>query len=130
MSELQDTADHLIVAGRGRVIADTSMRDLLAAASGDLVLLRTSAPAEAIKTLTSAGATVSASGAEVLLVSHFSSERTVATLTAGRVPFSEVSAHRASLEDAYLQLTKDAVEFSAARAGSAAPAPDLGGTAR
>ena len=54
-----------------------------------------------------------------------------------RVPFSEVSAHRATLEDAYLQLTKDAVEFSAARATTpaslAAPgalAADLGETAR
>src|SRR5580693_8451957 len=60
MSELQDTADHLVVAGRGRVIADTSVKSLLAAASGDRVLLRTSAPAEAIKTLANAGATVAA----------------------------------------------------------------------
>ena len=135
MSELQDTADHLIVAGRGRVIADTSMRDLLAAASGDLVRLRTSAPAEAIKTLARAGATVTATAPDVLLISHLSSERTVAALTANRVPFSEVSAHRATLEDAYLQLTKDAVEFSAARATTTAAAPgavaaDLGETAR
>src|SRR6202042_2820698 len=115
MSELQDAADHLIVAGRGRVIADTSMRDLLAAASGDLVRLRTSAPAEAIETLAGAGATVAAEAPGVLLISHLSSERTVAALTAHRIPFSEVSAHRATLEDAYLQLTKDAVEFSAAR---------------
>ena len=134
MGELQDTADHLIVAGRGRVIADTSMRDLLAAASGDLVRLRTSAPAEAIKTLADAGATVTAAAPDVLLISHLSSERTVAALTASRVPFSEVSAHRATLEDAYLQLTKDAVEFSAARATApAAPgalAADRGETAR
>jgi ABC-2 type transport system ATP-binding protein len=57
----------------------------------------------------------------------------VATLTARRIPFSEVSAHRATLEDAYLQLTKDAVEFSAARAASpAAPCAgaDLGEAAR
>jgi ABC-2 type transport system ATP-binding protein len=133
MSELQDTADHLIVDGRGRVIADTSVSDLIAAASGDRVRLRTSAPAEAIQTLARAGATVAASAPEVLLVSHLSSERTVAALSADRVPFSEVSAHRASLEDAYLQLTKDAVEFSAARAAPTAPAArgaDLGETAR
>ena len=104
------------MAGRGRVIADTSMRELLAAASGDRVRLRTPAPAEAVKTLAGAGATVAATAPDVLLISHLSSERTVAALTADRVPFSEVSAHRATLEDAYLQLTKDAVEFSAARA--------------
>jgi ABC-2 type transport system ATP-binding protein len=134
MGELQDTADHLIVAGRGRVIADTSIKELIAAASGDRVLLRTPAPAEAVKTLARAGATVAATAPDVLLVSHLSPERTVAALTADRVPFSEVSAHRATLEDAYLQLTKDAVEFSAARAATpAAPGPlaaDLGETAR
>jgi ABC-2 type transport system ATP-binding protein len=115
MSELQDTADHLVVAGRGRVIADTSVENLIAAASGDRVRVRTSASAEAIKTLRNAGATIAATASDVLLISNFSSERTVVALTAAGVPFSEVSAHRATLEDAYLQLTKDAVQFRAAR---------------
>ncbi len=44
MSELQDTADHLVVAGRGQVIADTSVAALIAAASGDRVRLRTQRP--------------------------------------------------------------------------------------
>jgi ABC-2 type transport system ATP-binding protein len=130
MSELEDTADHLIVAGRGRVIADGCVRDLIAAASGDRVVLRTSAPAEAIKTLASAGASVAATAPEVLLISNLSSERTVAALTANSVPFSEVSAHRATLEDAYLQLTEDAVEFKAERTASAANAVPLRETAR
>ena len=43
MSELQDTADHLVVVGRGQVIADTSVAELIAAASGDRVTVRTSA---------------------------------------------------------------------------------------
>ena len=51
MSELQDTADHLVVAGRGRVIADTSVAELIAAASGGRVTLRTAAPAEAAAVL-------------------------------------------------------------------------------
>jgi len=118
MGELQDTADHLIVAGRGRVIADSSVSELLAAASGARVRLRTSAPAEATETLAAAGATVAPAAPDVLLVSHLSPERTVAALIARQIPFSEVTAHRATLEDAYLQLTKDAVEFSAARATS------------
>ena len=126
MSELQDTADHLVVAGRGRVIADTSVKSLLAAASGDRVRLRTPARAEATAALSragagtgSAGVTVAATASDVLLISSLSPERTVAILTAAGVPFSEVSAHRATLEDAYLQLTKDAVEF---RADQRAPA--------
>jgi ABC-2 type transport system ATP-binding protein len=105
MSELQDTADHLVVAGRGRVIADTSMRDLIAAS------------AAAMTALADAGAGVAATAPDVLLISNLSPERTVASLTAANVPFSEVSAHRATLEEAYLELTRDAVEFKA-RAGS------------
>jgi ABC-2 type transport system ATP-binding protein len=54
------------------------------------------------------------------VISNLSPERTVAILTAAHVPFSEVSAHRATLEDAYLRLTKDAVEFRADRLTPAA----------
>src|SRR5438309_2001626 len=113
MSELQDTADHLVVAGQGRVIADTSMRDLIASASGDRVQLRTSAIAKATEVLANAGATVAATASDVLTIARLSSERTVAALTAAHVPFSEVNAHRATLEEAYLELTRDAVEFKA-----------------
>jgi ABC-2 type transport system ATP-binding protein len=127
MSELEDTADHLVVAGRGRVIADTSVSNLIAAASGDRVRLRTAARAEAIAALGAAGATVAATATALLVVSNLSPERTVAILTAARVPFSEVSAHRATLEDAYLKLTKDAVEF---RANRPAPAPGTEQTGR
>jgi ABC-2 type transport system ATP-binding protein len=113
MSELQDTADHLVVVGRGRVIADRSVADLIAAASGDRVRLRTAAPAEAMTVLAHAGGTVAALAADLLTVSGLSSERIVAALTASQVPFSEVSAHRASLEEAYMELTRDSVEFHA-----------------
>jgi len=111
MSELQDTADHLVVVGRGRVIADTTVASLLAAASGDLVTLRTSVPAEATTVLEDAGATVAVTGADALMISGLPAERVVALLSGSAVPFSEVSAHRATLEQAYMELTRDAVEF-------------------
>jgi ABC-2 type transport system ATP-binding protein len=113
MSELQDTADHLVVVGRGTVIADTSVRDLIAAASGDRVELRTTARTEAMTVLANAGATVAVTGSDVLTVSSLSAERIVAALTDSRIPFTEVTAHRASLEEAYMELTRDAVEFRA-----------------
>jgi ABC-2 type transport system ATP-binding protein len=113
MSELQDTADHLVVVGRGKVIADASVRDMIAAASGDRVELRTPARAEAMTVLARAGAEVAATSQDVITVKGLSPERTVAALTADRVPFTEVSAHRASLEEAYMELTRDAVEFRA-----------------
>jgi ABC-2 type transport system ATP-binding protein len=113
MSELQDTADHLVIVGRGRVIADTSTAGLLAAASGNRVTLRSTAVAEAAAVLQRAGATVATAGNGTLTVSGLSAEKIVTLLTGQAVPFSEVSAHRASLEEAYLQLTRDAVEYRA-----------------
>ena len=84
MSELEDTAGHLVVVGRGRVVADTSVADLIAAASGHHITLRTTAPAEATTVLTSHA-----------------------------IPFTEVTAHRATLEQAYLELTRPSVEYRA-----------------
>jgi len=113
MSELEDTADHLVIAGRGKVLADTSTRDLLAAASGDRVTLRTTAADRAATVLVRAGATATADG-DTVTVSGLASEKVVLVLSENAVPFSEVSAHRASLEEAYLELTRDAVEYRAA----------------
>jgi ABC-2 type transport system ATP-binding protein len=119
MSELQDTVDHVVVAGRGKVIADASVAHLLAAASGDRVALRTVAPSAAA-VLGKNGATVTATGPGALTVSGLAAEAVVALLSGSGVPFSEVSAHRATLGEAYLELTREAVEFRAATALEAA----------
>ena len=120
MSELQDMATHLVVIGRGRLIADAGTADLLAGASRGLVSLRTGATAQATAVLTEAGATVAATGPDTLAVSGLASERVVALLGASAVAFSEVSVHRATLEEAYLELTGSAVEFRAAEAAEEA----------
>jgi ABC-2 type transport system ATP-binding protein len=121
MSELQDAADHLVVVGRGKVIADTTVAALLAAASGDRVLLRTTAVPAATAVLERAGATVAA-GLDRLMISGLSAERVVSLLSEQSVPFSEVSAHRATLEQAYMELTRQAVEFRPAGFDAAADA--------
>ena len=113
MSELQDSADHLVVVGRGKVIANASVRELIAAASGDRVSLRTSARSEAMTVLAHGGATVAATDRDTVTVTGLPAERVVALLGESAVPFSEVSAHRATLEEAYMELTRDAVEFRA-----------------
>ena len=114
MSELQDTATHLVVIGRGRLVADTSVADLIAAASGERVTLRTTARSEAMTVLADAGATVAVTDRDTVTISGLAPERIVAVLGEHGVPFSEVSAHRATLEEAYMELTRDAVEFRAA----------------
>jgi ABC-2 type transport system ATP-binding protein len=114
MSELQDAATHLVVIGRGRLIADTSVAELIAAASAGRVALRTAARADAMSALAAAGATVAATGADTLTVTGLAPERIVSVLGESGVPFSEVSAHRSTLEEAYMELTRNAVEFRAA----------------
>ena len=116
MSELEDTADHLALAGRGKVIAHTSTAELLARTSGGRVTVRTTAPAQAASVLAGAGATVAPSGPQTLTVAGLPGERVVAVLSQNGVAFSEVAAHRASLEEAYLELTGGAVDYRAATA--------------
>jgi ABC-2 type transport system ATP-binding protein len=114
MSELQGTATHLIVIGRGRIVADTSVAELIATASGGRVRVRTTARTEAMTVLAHAGATVAATDRDVLTVSGLDAGRVVELLSESAVPFSEVAAHHASLEEAYMELTRDHVEFRAA----------------
>jgi ABC-2 type transport system ATP-binding protein len=111
MSELQGTAGHVVIIGRGKVIADTSVADLLASVSGDRVMLRTAAPTQAAAVLAPAGATVAVTGPDALTISGLPAERVVALLAESSIPFAEVTAHRATLEQAYMELTKDAVEY-------------------
>jgi len=114
MSELQDTAHHLVVVGRGHVIADTSVAELIATASDGRITVRTTVRSEAMTVLAHAGATVAATDRDTLIVSGLAAEKVVMLLGESGVPFSEVSAHRATLEEAYMELTRDAVEFRAA----------------
>jgi ABC-2 type transport system ATP-binding protein len=115
MGELQDTAGHVVVVGRGRVVADTTVEELIASASAGHVTLRTSDPRRAAAVLTQAGATVGPPDASgTLTITGPPAGQVVTVLTSHGVPFSEVSAHRATLEQAYMQLTRDAAEFTGA----------------
>src|SRR6266581_5094302 len=129
MSELEDTADHLVIVGRGKVIADTSVAGLLAAASGDRALLRTTDPGRAAMVLEHAGASVTVTGAGLLTVTGLDPGQISALLAGQAVPFSELSAHRATLEEAYLGLTQDAVEYRADPPGGSGGSPPRASTA-
>jgi ABC-2 type transport system ATP-binding protein len=118
MSELEGTADHLVIVGRGRVLADAPTLDLLAAASGDRVTLRTTAPDRAAAALERAGGGTVVAGGGTLTVTGLAAEKIVVLLGENAVPFSEVSAHRATLEEAYLELTRDAVEYRGKDSGA------------
>lgn len=114
MSELEDTAGQLVVVGRGRVLADLGVAELIETASRGRVTVRTTARAQAMEVLAGAGAVVAVTGADTVTASGLVAGRVVELLNGGGVPFSEVSAHRATLEEAYMELTRDALEFEAA----------------
>ena len=115
MSELQDMADQVVVIGRGRVVADASVEELLAGAAGDQVLLHTPEPSEAAIALESAGATVAGTDRGTLAVTGIGAQRVVEVLGRAGVAFAEVTTRRANLEDVYFQLTGSETEY---RAGS------------
>ena len=116
MSELEDTAGRLVVIGRGRLIAVTGVADLLASASGDCVRLRTTRLPGVMRLLAAFGATVTSHGPNVLTVTGLEAAR-IAELTAEHgLPLQELAPQRATLEQAYMQLTGGAVEFGDRRA--------------
>ncbi|MFD0902306.1 ABC transporter ATP-binding protein [Actinomadura sediminis] len=127
MSELEGGADHLVVIGRGRLIADTSVAALLAAASGGRVEVRTSARRDAMTVLANAGATVAAGDRDAVTAAGLPAEWVVELLAGAGVPFSGVAGHRASLEEAYMELTRDAVQFRARSGDDPAGDTESGG---
>ncbi|MFF5292175.1 ABC transporter ATP-binding protein [Paractinoplanes globisporus] len=111
MGELEDTADHLVVIGRGRLIADTTVRELLETASAGRVVLRTARRSEAMSVLANAGAEVAATERDTLTVTGLPAERIATLLGESGLPVSELAQHRASLEEAYMELTRDSVDY-------------------
>jgi ABC-2 type transport system ATP-binding protein len=113
MSELQGIADHIVVIGRGKVLADASIDDLLARAAGEQVLLHTPAPPEAAAVVHRAGGAATIIDGTTVSVSGLAARQIVEVLGAARVPFAEVTTQRATLEDVYFQLTSGEAEFRA-----------------
>jgi ABC-2 type transport system ATP-binding protein len=113
MNELEGTADDLVVIGRGRLIADTSVSALLASMSDARVHVRTPQAAEVMTLLARAGAKVTSTEADTLTVTGLAAPR-IAELTVARgLGLHELAPHRTSLEEAFMELTRDEVEFAA-----------------
>ena len=109
MSEMAQTADHLIVIGRGRLIADTAVSELTRTSGKGTVLVR--APEAFAPQLVAAGAAVR-EGVESSLVVSGMSAADIGQLAAYHgVALSELTPQRVSLEDAFMELTRDSVEF-------------------
>ncbi|WAB82495.1 ABC transporter ATP-binding protein [Microcella daejeonensis] len=113
MSEMAQTADHLVVLGRGRIIADAPVSEVLALATGSAVRVRTPLAADLAPRLTAEGGSVTASPAEpdLLSVAGLPPARIGELAMHAGIVLHELTPVSASLEDAYLELTQDAVEY-------------------
>ncbi|MFI0444625.1 ABC transporter ATP-binding protein [Actinomadura sp. 6N118] len=111
MSEMALTADHLLVVGRGRLIAETSMADLSARFKRD-VLVRSPRTTALAAALTAAGATVAQMSGELVVAGLDATEIGDLAFAHG-VPLHELTPRSASLEEVFLQLTGETVEYRA-----------------
>lgn len=112
MSEMAVTADHLLIIGRGRLLADTPVDDLIARVAVSEVLVRSPRASELRELLVERAATVTSGEPGLLRVRGASAEQIGELAADHRLPLYELAPQRASLEQAYLQLTRGAVEFS------------------
>jgi ABC-2 type transport system ATP-binding protein len=116
MSEMARTADHLVVIGRGRLIADTGMNEFMLADGAGAVLVRTDDAATFTLRLSAAGATVREGSESSLVVSGMTAAQIGKLAAFHGVALSELAPQRASLEDAFMELTSDSVEYHGATA--------------
>ena len=113
MSEMALTADHLIVIGRGKLIADTSVDDFVARASQKVVVVR-SPEVERLRTML-AGPGVTFADAErgALEVHGLTAEQVGEAAAGAGIALHELTPQQASLEEAFMNLTRDDLEFAA-----------------
>ncbi|KIC56106.1 ABC transporter ATP-binding protein [Microbacterium hominis] len=111
MSEMSQTADHVIVLGRGRVLADAPLPELVRAWTRNEVLVRTPRAADLVGVLASPDVTVTDAGDGSLLVAGVSA-RAIGDLAADRgIPLHELTPRTGSLEEAYMALTEGSVQY-------------------
>lgn len=111
MSEMALTADHLIVVGRGRLIRDMSTADFIASASADSVVVRTPDERRLRELLLSNGVAIASTRSGHLEVTGLTSDEIGQRAAAGGITLLELSPVKASLEDAFISLTHEAVEY-------------------
>jgi ABC-2 type transport system ATP-binding protein len=110
MSEMALTAEHLIVIGQGRLIADTSVAEFIQRSVQNHVRVRTPDEGRLRAALTDKGATVTADG-DALAVTGLDCRQVGDIASTAGLTLHELSPQRASLEEAFMELTKGSVEF-------------------
>ena len=118
MSEMEHTADQLIVIGRGQLLADCTMEEFIARSSGQTVRVATPQPDQLVKAVADAGGSAVNSADGTLIVSGLVAAQVGDIAFEHGVRLHELTVVRASLEAAFMELTADSVEY---RGGENAP---------
>jgi ABC-2 type transport system ATP-binding protein len=119
MSEMALVADHLIVVGRGRLLADTTVADLIREAGGDTVKVATEDPARLRDVLAGPGVDVTGRiGSEELEVTGLTAREIGLRAAEHGIALFELTARTVSLEEAFMDLTRDAVEYHGTTTGA------------
>ena len=111
MSEMAQTADHLLVVGKGKLIADVGVKEFISSAGRNLVRVRTTDPKKLTSLLTKAKAVVTPVDDALSVAGLTTDEIGIAAGGAG-ITLLELSAQTASLEEAFMELTQDSLEFT------------------
>jgi ABC-2 type transport system ATP-binding protein len=119
MSEMALTAEHLIVIGRGRLLADTSVEELVRGASKKLVRVRSPQASELRDLLLQADVTVTSTEPGLLEIDGLTAEQIGDRAASRGIALHELTPLQASLEDAFMEMTQDEVEFKASGPDSA-----------
>lgn len=119
MSEMAQTADNLVVIGRGRILANSSMKDYLKLANDQRVLVRTNQRDEFASFLSKQGMSFSPVETDGLMVEHVAARDLAAVALDRRILLHEVTPQVATLEQVYMQMTRDEVEYHSADFNSA-----------
>jgi len=119
MSEMSQTADHLIVIGRGRLIADMGVDEFVRQASGKLVRVRSPQAARLRELVAGPDVSVTAEN-DALEISGLTAEQVGEIAAANRIVLHELTPVQVSLEEAFMDLTRESVEFKAADVVAAA----------
>ena len=130
MNEMAVTADHVVVIGRGRLIADTAMDEFIARYAENMVLVRSPQADKLGEALRGLGAVVTSQADGALLVNKTEAAAIGELAAANGIVLHELSPQRGSLEEAFMELTKADVQFHGpatdAVASGAQAAPTLG----
>ena len=118
MSEMEHTADHLIVIGRGHLLAECTMEEFIARASGQTVRVATPQPDVLAKAVAAAGGSAVSGDNGTLIVSGLVADQVGHLALEHGVQLNELTVVRASLEAAFMELTADSVEYRAGAEGA------------